>query len=224
VRGSSSFLRQSLIGADRSILFAMSYLDDHLLDDEHIVYRARLHWSIFASSILVVLLGIALGIVLRIYQPEYWYLGLVLVGIGLLFAIGPAIRYNSSEYAVTDKRVLAKHGFIQRDSIETLLTKIEAISVDQGILGRILGFGTIVITGTGGTEEAFPRISAPLEFRRQIQGQIVAFEEQRGPMATTTGAERETGRVERECPYCAEPILARARVCKHCGREVTPVT
>ena len=95
----------------------MSYLDDHLLDDEHIVYRARLHWSIFASTILVVLLGIALGIVLRIYQPDYWYLGLVLVGIGLLFAIGPAIRYNSSEYAVTDKRVLAKHGFIQREAI-----------------------------------------------------------------------------------------------------------
>jgi uncharacterized membrane protein YdbT with pleckstrin-like domain len=203
----------------------MSYLDDHLLDGERIVYRAHLHWTIFGSAILVTVLGAALSIVLSIYQPQYWWLGLVLVGIGLLLAIGPFIRYKSSEFAVTDKRVLAKHGFIQRDSIETLLTKIVAISVDQGIVGRILGYGTIVITGTGGTEESFPRIAVPLEFRRQIQSQVVKLEERRGPAPSPLAeTNRDTGRVERECPYCAERILARARVCKHCGREVTPVT
>jgi hypothetical protein len=122
------------------------------------------------------------------------------------------------------KRVLAKHGFIQRESIETLLSKVEAISVDQGIPGRVLGFGTIVLTGTGGTEESFPRIAAPLEFRRQIQSQVVALEERRGPPSPALSGERDATRVERECPYCAERILARARVCKHCGREVTPVT
>src|SRR3954467_8339761 len=142
----------------------MSYLDDHLLAGEHIVYRAHLHWTIFGASILVVLLGIALAIVLQLFDPQYWYLGAVLAGIGLLLAIPPAIRYTSSEFAVTDKRVLAKHGFIQRESIETLLSKVEAIEVDQGIPGRVLGYGTIVLTGTGGTEESFPRIAAPLEF------------------------------------------------------------
>jgi uncharacterized membrane protein YdbT with pleckstrin-like domain len=201
----------------------MSYLDDHLLDGENIVYRARLHWTIFGSAIVVVLLGVALAIILRIYQPEYWWLGLVLVAIGLLLAIGPFIRYTSSEFAVTNKRVLAKHGFIERESIETLLSKIEAISVDQGIIGRMLDFGSITITGTGGTEESFPRISAPLEFRRQIQSQVVALEERRGPSPSISGGERDAARVERDCPYCAERILARARVCKHCGREVTPV-
>jgi uncharacterized membrane protein YdbT with pleckstrin-like domain len=166
---------------------------------------------------------VALAIVLHIYQPVYWWLGLVLVGIGLLLAIGPLIRYTSSEFAVTNKRVLAKHGFIERESIETLLSKIEAISVDQGIIGRMLDFGSITITGTGGTEESFPRISAPLEFRRQIQSQVVALEERRGGPSGTAAVERDAPRVERDCPYCAERILARARVCKHCGREVTPV-
>jgi uncharacterized membrane protein YdbT with pleckstrin-like domain len=201
----------------------MSYLDDHLLDGESIVYRAHLHWTIFGSAILVVILGVVLAIVLRIYQPEYWWLGPVLAGIGLLLTIGPLIRYTSSEFAVTNKRVLAKHGFIERESIETLLSKIEAISVDQGIIGRMLGFGSITITGTGGTEESFPRISAPLEFRRQIQSQVVALEERRGGPSETAAVERDAPRVERDCPYCAERILARARVCKHCGREVTPV-
>jgi membrane protein YdbS with pleckstrin-like domain len=203
----------------------MSYLDDHLLGGERIVYRAHLHWTIFGTAIVVVLLGIGLGVVLYIYEPAYWYLGGVLAGIGLLLAIGPLIRYTGSEFAVTNKRVLSKTGFIQRESDETLLSKIEAISVDQGILGRMLGFGTVIITGSGGTEDAFPRISQPLELRRQIQSQVVAFEERRGsPISASSSDEPDAARVERECPYCAEPILARARVCKHCGRDVVPVT
>jgi uncharacterized membrane protein YdbT with pleckstrin-like domain len=202
----------------------MSYLDDHLLDGEEIVYRARLHWTIFLKSIVVVLLGAALAIVLRLYQPEYWWAGAALAGIGLLIAIPPIIKYSSAEFAVTNKRILSKVGFIERESDETLLSKVEAISVDQGILGRLLGFGRLMITGTGGTEETFPRIADPLEFRRQIQNQVVALEERRSAVpASRISSEVDSSRVERDCPFCAERILARARVCKHCGREVTPL-
>jgi uncharacterized membrane protein YdbT with pleckstrin-like domain len=202
----------------------MSYLDDHLLSGERIVYRARLHWTIFLTSIVVVLLGIALGILLQVLEPAYSYAGLALAGVGLLLAMGPAIRYISSEFAVTDKRVLGKLGFIERESKETLLSKVEAIGIDQGVIGRLLGFGTVTITGTGGTQELFPRISEPLEFRRQIQSQIIAQEERRGsqPAATPAAAAPRESRDERDCPYCAERILARARVCKHCGRDVAP--
>jgi uncharacterized membrane protein YdbT with pleckstrin-like domain len=203
----------------------MSYLDDHLLDGEEIVYRARPHWTIFLTPIIIVLLGAALTVVLSIYEPQYWWLGAILGGIGLLFAIGPLINYSSTEFAVTNKRVLSKTGFIERESDETLLSKVEAVGVDQGIVGRMLGFGTVTITGSGGTEDSFPRISDPLEFRRQVQNQVVAFEERRGGHQASTAAatEPDGGRVERECPYCAERILARARVCKHCGRDVVPV-
>jgi uncharacterized membrane protein YdbT with pleckstrin-like domain len=205
----------------------MSYLDDHLLDGERIVYRARLHWTIFLRSILLLLLGAALGVILYMYQPEYWWAGAILAGIGLLLAIPPFIRYSSTEYAVTNKRLLSKVGFVERESDETLLSKIEAVAVDQSIVGRMLGYGTLTITGTGGTDEGFPRIADPLEFRRQIQSQVVAQEERRGGMASVPApAASSTGssRVERECPYCAERILARARVCKHCGRDVVPVS
>ena len=201
----------------------MSYLDDHLLAGERVVYRARVHWSIFATAIVVIALGVVLAIVLRVYQPAYWYAGAALAGIGLLLAIAPAIHYASSEFAVTDKRVVAKLGFIERESLETLLSKIEAIGVDQGIVGRMLGYGTITITGTGGTEESFPRIADPLEFRRQIQSQVVALDERR-PQSPAGAAQPNEPRVERDCPYCAERILARARVCKHCGRDVAPIT
>jgi membrane protein YdbS with pleckstrin-like domain len=203
----------------------VSYLDDHLLTGERIVYRARLHWTIFLTAIVVVVLGIALGILLQVVEPAYSLAGAALAGIGLLLAIGPAVRYISSEFAVTDKRVLGKLGFIERESKETLLSKVEAIAIDQGVIGRVLGFGTVTITGTGGTQESFPRISEPLEFRRQIQSQIIAQEERRGSPAPATPAasvDPREPRAERDCPYCAERILARARVCKHCGRDVAP--
>jgi uncharacterized membrane protein YdbT with pleckstrin-like domain len=202
----------------------MSYLDDHLLAGERIIYRARPHWIIFGAAIAVVLLGIAVGIFVEIIDNGYWYIGAAIAGIGLLMAIGPAIRYISSEFAVTNKRVLGKVGFIERESDETMLSKVEAIGVDQGIMGRLFGFGTVTITGTGGTQEAFAMISQPLEFRRQIQTQVVAHDEEKGGRATVSPAQPTEPRVERDCPYCAERILARARVCKHCGRDVVPAT
>src|SRR5688572_11071248 len=83
---------------EASTLFCpgMSYLDEHLLDGERIVYRARLHWTIFIVPIVLLLLGAAMAIILGVYQPEYWYIGAALAGIGLLLAISPAINYTSS--------------------------------------------------------------------------------------------------------------------------------
>jgi len=101
-----------------------------------------------------------------------------------------------------------------------MLGKVEGIGVDQTLFGRLLDYGTITVTGTGGTKEPFTNIAAPLEFRRQVQGQISAGGEERVGVLTAASL---TPRDERDCPYCAERILSRAKVCKHCGREVEPL-
>jgi uncharacterized membrane protein YdbT with pleckstrin-like domain len=72
----------------------------------------------------------------------------------------------------TNKRVLVKIGWLRRQSLETLLSKIETIGVEQDILGRALDYGTIVVTGTGGSKEPFRTIASPMEFRRAVQEQI----------------------------------------------------
>src|SRR5207247_7498840 len=117
-----------------------------------------------------------------------------------------------------------KVGWVRRRTVETMLSKVEGIGVDQDLVGRMLGYGTIVVTGTGGTKEQFTKIARPLEFRRQVQGAIAASE---GPRAPAEGqapaAAALDGRVERDCPFCAERILAKAKVCKHCGRDVSAI-
>lgn len=209
----------------------MSYVSDHLLPGERVVYRARLHWIAFRWSIFLLILAVVVAVAGQLVSAsdlgDTWKLWVpaLLAGLALVSALGPWIKVASSEFAVTDKRVLVKIGLLQRDSLETLLSKVEAIGVDQTLLGRMLGFGTITIVGTGGTREAFERIAAPMEFRRQVQAQIVANEDRRGSLPAGNAAPAADGapRVERECPYCAERILARAQVCRFCDRAVQPL-
>jgi uncharacterized membrane protein YdbT with pleckstrin-like domain len=93
-----------------------------------------------------------------------------LVG-GILFSVG-LIRRNATEMAVTNRRVIVKSGVAERRTIELLLSRIESVVVEESALGRLLGYGTVIVRGTGGTPEVFPKIARPLEFREQVQRQI----------------------------------------------------
>ena len=155
----------------------MGYVEQNLMAGEEVIYRAKLHWKVFLLPIILLLVGVLILLLDRtIFDAQslccgsQW--GVLLLLAGLFGGILAAISYTTSEFALTDKRVLVKVGFIKRHSLELLLTKVEGIGVDQGILGRILGYGTIVVAGTGGTKEPFKNIADPLEFRRRVQGQI----------------------------------------------------
>jgi len=89
----------------------------------------------------------------------------IFLGIGL-------VRRSATEMAVTNKRVIVKSGIVDRRTIELLLPRIESIAVEEPALGRVLGYGTVIVRGTGGTPEVFPQIARPLEFREQVQRQI----------------------------------------------------
>ena len=145
----------------------MSYIDENLLPDEHVVYRAELHWIIFARAILVLVAGLVLVFVPRIGQA-----GLVVLLIGVVMLVPPFVAYRTTELGVTNKRVIVKTGLVRRRTLELLLRQVEAISVDQSLLGRVLGFGSITLTGTGGVREIFHRVRDPLELRRRIHGQV----------------------------------------------------
>lgn len=199
----------------------MGYVEDQLLPGERVKYRAHLHKLIFIWPGLVALVAV-IGAVLLFAANNPW-LGIALLVLGAIPVIIAMIKYSSSEFAVTDKRVIIKVGFIKRRTLETMLGKVEGVGVEQGILGRLFGFGTITVTGTGGTKEPFPNIARPLEFRRQVQGQVSAADGARNVMPSPVTVVESGPREERDCPYCAERILARAKVCKHCGRDVEPL-
>ena len=119
------------------------YVADNLIVGETVVYETRLHWIVFFS-----LRGL------------------------LTLWIMPLVERLTSEYAITNKRVIVKQGLISSRTLELNLQRVESVSVDQSILGRLLGYGTITIIGTGGTREPFHRIAHPLEFRKVVEEQL----------------------------------------------------
>jgi uncharacterized membrane protein YdbT with pleckstrin-like domain len=152
----------------------MSYVDDNLVEGETVEYRAHLHWVLYVRSALLIVLGVVL--LLGGFGGPTWawlgYAGAVVALVGVGWALSTWVKVASSEFAVTNRRVLIKIGLIQRHTLELMLNKVEGIGVDQGVLGRILNFGTIVVTGTGGTRESFANIGSPLEFRKHVQGRV----------------------------------------------------
>lgn len=142
----------------------MGYIEANLLADEKVVHKARLHWIIFVKPFAL----IVLGLIFLFIQPLVGGL-VILIGFAAWFPI--LVAYLSSEFGVTNKRVIIKVGFVRRRTLELLLRHVEAISVDQSVAGRIFGFGSLTITGTGGVRELFHNVKAPLEFRRRIQGE-----------------------------------------------------
>ena len=146
----------------------MSYIDETLLPDEHVVYRTSLHWIIFLRPVVVILVGLALLIAFR----KVPLVGTPILILGVLLLIAPLVAYWSTEFGVTNKRMIVKAGLIRRRTLELLLRQVEALSVDQSLSGRMLDYGTITLSGTGGVREVFQRVREPLELRRRIQGQV----------------------------------------------------
>ena len=151
----------------------MPFIDQNLMEGEEIVFRTRLHWLMLAlpatlAGAALIFLIVAFAMLGRI--ATYIALGLLVIFGFILLA--RYVIYMSSEFGVTNRRVMIKVGFLTTHSTEILLSKVEAIQIDQNLLGRIFGFGTIVITGSGGTHEVFDLIAAPFEFRNRVQEQI----------------------------------------------------
>ena len=142
-----------------------SYVESNLIDGEQVVYQTGVHWVVFLPSAAVVLAGIAMGLA---YSPAG---GLAVLVMGVIMAIGAWIRQWASEFAVTNKRVIIKVGFLSRRTIEINMSKVESVEVNQDIFGRLLNYGTITVIGTGGTKEPFDLINDPLAFRRAVQSQ-----------------------------------------------------
>src|ERR1700690_3839108 len=146
----------------------MSYIDTHLLKDEIVIYRTLLHWKVFIIPVVFAVMVLAIFVLIAA-KAGYKHVELLIVIPAILFILNAYITRRSSEFAVTNRRVFMKTGVIQTRSLEILLNKVEAVAVNQTLLGKMLNYGDIVITGSGGTKELYRGIEDPLAFRRAVQ-------------------------------------------------------
>jgi uncharacterized membrane protein YdbT with pleckstrin-like domain len=127
-----------------------SYVESVISSGENVVYQARISaWSMLPLIIAGFL-----------FLPMY--------GLGVLFWVSAFIKYKTTELAITNKKIIAKFGFIRRDTIELLLPKIESIQVKQSLFGRMLNYGSIIVSGAGNPQAPVPGIDEPIQFRRRF--------------------------------------------------------
>ncbi len=190
----------------------MGYIEESLLPAEQVRWRTKLHWIAFMWPAILLLAPFLLGLMrsgrgggLGLGVPE---LASIFMPIGLIWLILAALNVRTSEFAITDKRVLAKVGFVRRATIEIFLTKVESVRLQQTMFGRLLDYGTVTVGGTGGSISQLKNIDDPLQFRRAIQAQI-SGEEITGPAAPGP-----------LCPQCNVPVPIARPVCPKCGQRL----
>ncbi len=148
----------------------MGYVDKNLLSRESVVFRGRLHWNVYVVPVFIS--GLSLFVAYWGVTQKYNNVALgffVAAAASILF---PYVRAKTSEFVVTDKRIIMKVGILGVRTLEMFLNKVENIGVNQTIWGRMLGFGEVTVTGSGGTKEVFGNIARPYEFRKAAQEQI----------------------------------------------------
>jgi membrane protein YdbS with pleckstrin-like domain len=159
----------------------MAYAEKNLAPGETILYRARYHWVFYGFSIVVVVLAAALGLAsLRATQqqagdeigrPLAW-IAAAFVVIALIAFLARRFRANLDEFVVTNRRVIRKVGLVAREIQHAPLEKIQDVTIEQGILGRMLGYGTVIVeTASEKGMLIFPAVASPESFRTHVWGQ-----------------------------------------------------
>lgn len=151
----------------------MGYVENNLIKDEEIISKAKIHPIVYLKGVILIIIAIAS----QIFDLQstitnemvsdivnYFFLGILILG---FFSCLRAFLYvKTTEFVITNKRVIAKVGLIKRTTVELNHSQVESLGVEQFIFDRILGFGTISISGTGGAKTFIPNIKNPLDFRR----------------------------------------------------------
>jgi uncharacterized membrane protein YdbT with pleckstrin-like domain len=158
-----------------------SYVVKVLLPDERIIYAATLHWMIYLQGLFITAFGgimaygsypvLALMFGERIgteFMKPVGTIAMVVVLVGIALLLGAYIRQTSTEIVITNKRLIAKYGFISRTTFEILANRITGANFDQSVAGRVLGFGTILVHGAGGEISPIDQVDNPQLFYRAL--------------------------------------------------------
>ncbi len=140
----------------------MSYIENSLGKDEEIKHLFEFHWFI---NINIAIRYIIFGLMAYGFFSALGFFSLTFLSIPVIYHLG----YITTEMGATNKRVILKKGIIARKTEEQILANVETIAVNQGILGRIFGFGDVIITGTGASWMIFNQLDDPIKVKKAIE-------------------------------------------------------
>ena len=130
----------------------VAYPDDLLVEDEQVVVHRHPHWKMLVVPVVVLLLVVGFtSFLAAVVSAQSWalwaWLGLAVAGLALVgrFTVFPVLRWRTTHFVVTDRRVLVREGVLTRQGMDIPLRRISSVQFQQGLLERLLGAGTLVV-------------------------------------------------------------------------------
>ena len=146
----------------------MSYIREILRPDEKLLATGNIHWIIYWPAIALMALAVIALSVLGLASIVGRIIFVLLALAAIFFAIKEWLQQWITEIAVTDRRVIVKTGLIRRHTAEMNMDKVESVTVYQSVLGRLLGYGSVHVRGTGEGLGHLDYISSPILLRNMI--------------------------------------------------------
>jgi len=134
------------------------------VEPERTLYETGLHWAVFFRPVL--------WLIAAFFMRSVPVLPAFLLLVAIVDIAGRFLLRSNTHFKLTTRRLSMSTGVLRKRSLELMLSKVESISVNEPMVGRMFGYGTVVVGGTGGTKEPFPLVPRPQEFRNRVQEQL----------------------------------------------------
>jgi len=201
-----------------------------LREGERLIFQTRAHWVTVLKPAIVLILALALFLVSLlaiknegVAKVARLICGLLLVGAAGYFGYYEWFR-RCDIWAVTNLRVIDEMGIFKRYSKESPLDKINNLSYDQPLLGRILGYGDVEIqTAAEDGATIYHEVAKPKQLKETIAHYREEYPKEQQALHVEPAPPAAPAEPTRDCPFCAEKVKAQAKVCRFCGRDLPPL-
>ena len=136
-------------------------------EGETLLYTAKPHWILYGRPVFGILVSLFFFGSASLKSFGSFILVLSLIVLVYVFLI-----IATTEYGLTDRRVVWKMGILRIDSQDIILSKVESVEASQSLVGKIFNYGDVVVHGTGGSSRPFRALSSPIEFKSKVQEQL----------------------------------------------------
>lgn len=195
-----------------------------LRKDEQILFETHKHWYVLIIPFLfsLILISLSLYFYIKLNTIHWWNFTFPLIAV--IYFVFKYYSWKFDLWVVTNYRVIDEFGVFSISSKESPIDKINNVSYQQSLLGRIMGFGDVQIqTAAEMGETSYTNISRPQQLKEALSNAQELYKDyqmNKQAFKLADAVDGEIGEETKECPYCAEKIKAKAKVCRYCKREL----